>query len=686
MIEYASGALESGGNTTGRPRLVLVDDRGIRTSVLALAFQCSGFEVAIFASADDGLAACLAQQPELVIANFQQSDRSGLELCEAIIELELNADAVVVVFGDDIEPVDKLLALELGINEVWREPIYIAEFVRKTKSAMGHVFRSWAVLPESTGFRGGLADHPVSDIVRLLSTQSRPAIIEVRRTVPDSAKIESGVLYVGKHGLRHVQVEDHLGRVGFYRAMSWTEGEYKVSFEDFSCPDTIDYDLDILLLEGLLLIDAGVVWSEELSSFRAPLSINLDSLGGRLGDLPDSANSILRFVDGRRTIGEISDLVELADSEYICLINSLLTSGVLVREEVRQEKKDLVEPTFGTRRRGNTEKNFPTPLVPRKTESTVGNETVGKPASRGDGRRADRSTPVWEGPLKRPQGQSKIPASIKKTKQENVSRKKISGAGKRSPSETLPPSAEPTLPAKGSYDAPESSPEGSVSQGKVERRASKDTKGGQGTRLSRRESSSGYGNLGTEESPLSLIARANAPADDRLSPVGEDSAKADEAGEVPKALAGPKGRKEKRGNWSLATAAAVLLAGALGLTALAIPSSRPPELVDVEEAISQGDPEKALALLSRISEPTVRGRNLKVELLYQVGEEEQALEMADQVLEQYPASSRAWLTKGLIFFGRGQKLRASAALRRYLVLEPNAANTHDVRILLESFE
>ena len=542
----------------------------------------------------------------------------------------------------------------------------------------------------------------MSDVVRLVCETEKSATLEMKRVGP-GGESEAALLFFESGELVHAQAEGHQGKPAFYRVLGWETGDFSIVFQDIAGERTIERELNKLFLDGFLLVKAKVAWSAGLSSFESVLSVDVAKLTSSLGELPDSANAILRVVNGDKTIAELSKEVELADSEFIGLVDALLKSGVLLVEVSKKPSRRTraeTTPVFGKRRRGNTAKNFPSPPRPDSSNDELASEenTEAEAANRievetlpegeaEDGARVRRATPAWTGGVLGEQGEERSSEVTDAGRLAPVIRLRTSTS--RAPmADTLPPPVAP-VPAAANFDS-----FGGVSSGGAARAALTGETSGEELADHPVDESSGrkvlpshsalmemeevLANVSSEkeveEAPLALIARANDPSVDR--PLLDDVVSGDTTVR----------KTGKSRYWPLATAAAVLLAAGLGLTALAVPNPQPTEVGQVEKAMANGELSRALRLLDGVGEDSSKSLSLRVELLYQLGEQDAALEAAEGLLESYPAASRGWLTKGLIYFERGQKLRAAAALRRYLVLKPEAPNSSDVRALLKTLE
>ena len=67
-----------------RPRILLVDDESHILHVLSLRLSSSGYDVITAQDGEQGWAAAVEHQPDLVITDFQMPHLTGLQLCRKL--------------------------------------------------------------------------------------------------------------------------------------------------------------------------------------------------------------------------------------------------------------------------------------------------------------------------------------------------------------------------------------------------------------------------------------------------------------------------------------------------------------------------------------------------------------------------------------------------------------------------
>ena len=120
-------------------RIVVADDEAHIRHIVSMKLSNAGFEVLIAADGEEALDLCRAEQPDMLITDYQMPYMSGLELC-----MELRTDdqtraipaLMLTARGFDIEPDEMAQA---GISAVLAKPFSPREVLQKVKDLIGQV-------------------------------------------------------------------------------------------------------------------------------------------------------------------------------------------------------------------------------------------------------------------------------------------------------------------------------------------------------------------------------------------------------------------------------------------------------------------------------------------------------------------------------------------------------------------
>lgn len=116
-----------------RTILVVDDDAGIR-ALVSETLTAGGFEPRAVASADEALAAAMAERPALVIADVEMPGMSGYELCRRLRSAFGNAIGFIFLSGSRTESFDRVAGLHLGADDYILKPFEPEELLARVEA------------------------------------------------------------------------------------------------------------------------------------------------------------------------------------------------------------------------------------------------------------------------------------------------------------------------------------------------------------------------------------------------------------------------------------------------------------------------------------------------------------------------------------------------------------------------
>ncbi len=114
--------------------ILVADDEAHILHVVSMKLRNAGLEVITAVDGEEALELCLAEQPDLLITDFQMPYMTGLELCVALREQGKEIPAILLTArGFDISP-DEVAGT--GITAVLAKPFSPREVLAKVQSLL----------------------------------------------------------------------------------------------------------------------------------------------------------------------------------------------------------------------------------------------------------------------------------------------------------------------------------------------------------------------------------------------------------------------------------------------------------------------------------------------------------------------------------------------------------------------
>jgi hypothetical protein len=195
-------------------------------------------------------------------------------------------------------------------------------------------------MPEA--FSGNVSQFKVIDILRLLASEGKTGALHLQRGK------EKGEIYVDKGALYHAICKDGVGEEAIFAILTWTDGNFNFTPTVTSDERTIEKDTLSLLEEALKQLDEWQLIQEiipsqdmvfKLSSKRAPDEVRLKH----------DAWSVLSQIDGKKTVGDISDELKIGEHDTARILYKLFSSGLIeVAVEPQRKEKRITNAGFFT--------------------------------------------------------------------------------------------------------------------------------------------------------------------------------------------------------------------------------------------------------------------------------------------------------------------------------------------------
>jgi hypothetical protein len=193
-------------------------------------------------------------------------------------------------------------------------------------------------MPEA--FSGNVSQFKVIDILRLLSTEGKTGVLNLQKGK------EKGEIYVVKGALVHAICKDGVGEEAIFAILMWTDGNFNFTPNVMSEERSIETDTPSLLTEAIKQLEEWQHVKEIIPS--QDLVFKLSSKGA-----PDEVRlkheawSVLSQIDGKKTVGDISDELKMGEHDTAWILYKLFTSGLIeVATGPQRKEKKLVDVGF----------------------------------------------------------------------------------------------------------------------------------------------------------------------------------------------------------------------------------------------------------------------------------------------------------------------------------------------------
>ncbi|HEU0030937.1 MAG TPA: DUF4388 domain-containing protein [Kofleriaceae bacterium] len=307
--------------------LLLVDGDTRSMRVLEVSLRKAGFTVTTAVSVQDALDKLELDAPDLIISETTFPDGDGFELRRRVRATPEWDEIPFIFLTAEAAIENKIRGLELGVDDYLTKPIYIKEIVTRINILLQK--RQRVRFEERrdgrTRFAGRVADMPVVDVIQTIEISRKSGVIQFT-----GDRGRSAAIYFRDGRVIDAEAGSLQGEDAVYRLLTWSEGEFEVVFRTVRRREVIKTSSQGLLMEGMRRLDEWSRLLEQLPPLTHRFEVDAGELAVRLGDIPDENNSILRLIDGKRTLLEVIDASDVGDLECLQAISKLYFEEMLI--------------------------------------------------------------------------------------------------------------------------------------------------------------------------------------------------------------------------------------------------------------------------------------------------------------------------------------------------------------------
>ena len=228
-------------------RILIVDPVELSTACMAPPLTNDGYEVHVVPSAESAQEFICGLRPDLIIAEVDLPNESGLKFCQGI--KHDSATAKIPFLAVMSQKMEKFAAdlLRAGADDFMIKPLNLELlFLKIQKLTVGP-----HSLSVKAGVRGSLEDMSFTDMIQIVCVGNKNLEIVL------TGEGQTGHVFIQNGEVIHALVGDKQGEEAFYKLMLWQKGE----FDTKQCAQfparTIKVSTMSLLMEGARLADEG---------------------------------------------------------------------------------------------------------------------------------------------------------------------------------------------------------------------------------------------------------------------------------------------------------------------------------------------------------------------------------------------------------------------------------------------
>ncbi|MDX2022486.1 MAG: response regulator [Deltaproteobacteria bacterium] len=326
-------------NPGARQSLLLVDADPQSLRVLDVSLKKAGYDVVTAHSGVEALAVLADTPIDLVISDTHMPQMDGFELCRRIKERQDWARIPFIFLSSRKTIEDKIRGLEIGVEDYLIKPVYIKEITTRVRMLLQRRERERLESRRDTRtrFAGELADIGIVDLVQTIEVNRKSGIVHI-----SNADGRRGAIYFRDGRVIDAEAGRLTGVEAVYRLFSWNDGSFEVEFKNIRRRDVIELSGQALLMEGMRRLDEWTRLLDSLPPLETVFEVDYYVLAERLADIPDEVNTILRLLDGRRSLLQVIEDSDFPDLEAISIVGRLHADRVIY--EAQGDKPAHSEP------------------------------------------------------------------------------------------------------------------------------------------------------------------------------------------------------------------------------------------------------------------------------------------------------------------------------------------------------
>lgn len=316
-----------------KQRLFIVDNDQKTLRVLEASLLKEGYSITTCLDGADALEKIRLSPPDLIISEVVLPQMSGYEFLKKVKE-NPSTRSIPFIFLTRLKSVsDKVKGLEMGVDDYLTKPIYLKEVLTRVKLLLEKREKEKIEMPGTEPrFSGSLSDIGIVDLIQTLELGNKMAVVYLTKGE------KKGVMYFKKGKIVDAECGTISGDKAVYRLVNWSDGTFRVDFEEVTREDRIGQSNQALIMEGMRRIDELVRIQEQLPRAASILVIDSQAvLSEHPQQFPARVEELMAEFDGKSTIEEVVDRSGHDDLEAYETIAKLYFQGFLVNSSAEPQ-------------------------------------------------------------------------------------------------------------------------------------------------------------------------------------------------------------------------------------------------------------------------------------------------------------------------------------------------------------
>jgi DNA-binding response OmpR family regulator len=313
-----------------KEQLLLVDADARSLRVLEVSLRKAGYNVTIATDGEEALRKVESSAPDLVLSDTKLPRLDGYAFVRKLKERAEWSRIPVVFLTSQRSVEDKIRGLELGVEDYLTKPIFVRELLARVQLLLARRDKDTMAMQrpaQSTGrthFSGSIEDMAVVDLLQTFEVSRKTGVVHLKTGV------QTAHVYFREGKVLDAELGALTGEEAIYRALTWNEATFEVSFEPVTRRDAIESSTQGVLMEGMRRLDEWSRMTEQLPPLHRALEVEHDELALRIGEIPDEVNGILRLVNGKRSMLDVIEESPFEDLSTLSTLSKLFFEGLLV--------------------------------------------------------------------------------------------------------------------------------------------------------------------------------------------------------------------------------------------------------------------------------------------------------------------------------------------------------------------